>query len=91
MGLFESLIELWQIYAGAWLPLILGKKEKGLQTEKRLAGQGTKYHPHPLPPTRTEFPVFWEFLIPRNSQKFPIMQITLANRIPSFMGIPRNS
>ena len=32
---------------GAWLPLILGKKEKGLQTEKKLAGQGTKYHPPP--------------------------------------------
>ena len=31
-------------------------------------------------PLRTEFPVFWEFLgIPRNSQKFPIMQMTLAN------------
>ena len=27
-------------------------------------------------PLRTEFPVFWEFLgIPRNSQKFPTMQI----------------
>ena len=25
------------------------------------------------------------------SQKFTIMQITLANRIPSFLGIPRNS
>ena len=31
-------------------------------------------------PLRTEFPVFWEFLgIPRNSQKFPIMQMILAN------------
>ena len=31
-------------------------------------------------PLQTEFPVFWEFLgIPRNSQKFPIMQMTLAN------------
>ena len=31
-------------------------------------------------PLRTEFPVFWEFLgIPRNSKKFPIMQMTLAN------------
>ena len=29
--------------------------------------------------------------IPRNSQKFPIMQMTLANWIPSFLGIPRNS
>ena len=29
--------------------------------------------------------------IPRNSQKFLIMQITLANWIPSFLGIPRNS
>ena len=39
-------------------------------------------------PLRTEFPVFWEFLgIPRNSQKFPIMQMTLANWIPtSFPG-----
>ena len=37
-------------------------------------------------------PVFWEFLgIPRNSKKFPIMQMTLANWIPSFLGIPRNS
>ena len=28
-------------------------------------------------PLRTEFPVFWEFLgNPRNSQKFPIMQIS---------------
>ena len=27
-------------------------------------------------PLRTEFPVFWEFLgIPRNSQKFPVMQM----------------
>ena len=43
-------------------------------------------------PLQTEFPVFWEFLgIPRYSQKFPIIQITLANRIPSFLGIPRNS
>ena len=50
---------------GAWLPLILGKKEKGLHTEKKLAGQGTKYHPHPLPPT-------------------------LANWIPSFLGIPNS-
>ena len=29
--------------------------------------------------------------IPRNSQKFPIMQMTLANRIPSFLGISGNS
>ena len=29
--------------------------------------------------------------IPRNSQKFPIMQITLANPIPSFLGILKNS
>ena len=37
-------------------------------------------HPFPSVPLRTEFPVFWEFLgIPRNSQKFPIMQMTLAN------------
>ena len=43
-------------------------------------------------PLRTEFPVFWEFLgIPRNSQKFPIMQMTLANWIPSFLGILKNS
>ena len=43
-------------------------------------------------PLQTEFPVFWEFLgIPRSSQKFPIMQMTLANWIPSFLGIPRNS
>ena len=43
-------------------------------------------------PLRTEFPVFWEFLgIPRNSQKFPIMQMTLANQIPSFLGISGNS
>ena len=44
------------------------------------------------PPLQTEFPVFWEFLrIPRNSQKFPIMQMSLANWIPSFLGIPRNT
>ena len=43
-------------------------------------------------PLQTEFPVFWEFLgIPRNSQKFPIIQMTLANPIPSFLGIRRNS
>ena len=43
-------------------------------------------------PLRTEFPVFWEFLgIPRNSQKFPNMQMTLANQIPSFLGISGNS
>ena len=43
-------------------------------------------------PLRTEFPVFWKFLgIPRNSQKFPIMQMTFANWIPSFLRIPRNS
>ena len=29
--------------------------------------------------------------IPRNSPKFPIMQMTLANWISSFLGIPRNS
>ena len=39
MRLFESLIEQWQIYGGAWLPLILGKKEKGLQTEKSWQGK----------------------------------------------------
>ena len=88
-GLFESLIEQWQIYGGAWLPLILGKKEKGLQTEK--SWQGKEQNTTPPLPLRTEFPVFWEFLIPKNSQKFPIMQIIPANWIPSFLGIPRNS
>ena len=40
----------------------------------------------------SEFFRFLSFLgIPRNSQKCPIMQITLATRVPSFLGIPRNS
>ena len=38
-----------------------------------------KSHSH-LKPLQTEFPVFWKFLgILRNSQKFLIMQMTLAN------------
>ena len=41
-----------------------------------------------MPPPQCDF-----FLlgIPRNSRKFPIMQITLDNRILSFLGTSRNS
>ena len=37
----------------------------------------------------TEFPVFWEFLgIPRNSQKFPTMQINTDLKSLELLGIP---
>ena len=39
-------------------------------------------------PLQTEFPVFWEFLgIPRNSQKFPTMQITFYLKSLELLGI----
>ena len=39
-------------------------------------------------PLRTEFPVFWEFLgIPRNSQKFPTMQINSDLKSLELLGI----
>ena len=40
-------------------------------------------------PLQTEFPIFWQFL--GILEKFPIMQITLANWIPGFLRILRNS
>ena len=37
---------------------------------------------------QTEFPVFWEFLgIPRNSQKFPTMQISSDLKSLELLGI----
>ena len=66
-------------------------KKKRIADGKKTGRARNKIPPPPPLPLRTEFPVFWEFLIPRNSQKFPIMQITLANWIPRFLGIPRNS
>ena len=72
-----------------------------------LLHQHWKFQIRQIPsPLRTEFPVFWEFSkihnyannpcqlnsqFSGNSQKFTIMQITPANWIPSFLGIPRNS
>ena len=39
-------------------------------------------------PLRTEFPVFWEFLgIPKNSQKFPSMQISSDFKSLELLGI----
>ena len=44
--------------------------------------------PQGLAPLRTEFPVFWEFLgIPRNSQKFPTMQISSDSKSLELLGI----
>ena len=39
-------------------------------------------------PLQTEFPVFWEFLgIPRNSQKFPTLQINSDLKSLELLGI----
>ena len=88
-GFLRAWLSSGRSMGGPGSPSYWVKKKKDCRRKK--AGRARNKIPPPPPPLRTEFPVFWEFLIPKNSQKFPIMQITPANWIPSFLGIPRNS
>ena len=91
-GFLRAWLSCGRSMGGPGSPSYWVKKKKDCRRKKSWQGKEQNTTPTPSPlPLWTEFPVFWEFLIPRNSQKFPIMQITLANWIPSFLGIPRNS
>ena len=84
-GFLRAWLSCGRSMGGPGSPSYWVKKKKDCRRKKSWQGKEQNTTPTPSPPPlRTEFPVFWEFLIPRNSQKFPIMQITLANWIPSF-------